>query len=329
LFTDGEPEGLEARNRALGVFEKLEAENGHCAVLPIATGAISDEGLSFLEAITLDELADSPLCTTSETEEFEWPEVYFKDPEAAVKKIREAFAYVACAPLVPEPDECMTVDQYQELLSSNDLSGESDSPGSHFVVGAVPAFGQSTSREVPIKIIGQEAPPKDCAVESPTPTEPPPPPPPPAPPCVADGPLSWLGCNPWWLLILLGLVIARMWWIRREIEVSLNGQSSVGLGGGPWNGFDVYSGDARMNLNPRADSIQVHRSFFRSARYEDRRQTAAESKKEPLRMDEEITLADGVRFTVGYGSGGSAGSDPTGKDSSGRSSESLPKDLEW
>lgn len=337
LFTDGEPEGVEARNNALGVFKKLEAENGHCAVLPIATGAISDDGLGFLEAITLDELADSPLCTTSETEEFEWPEVYFKDPEAAVKKIREAFAYVACAPLVPEPDKCMTVDQYQELLLSNELSGESDSPGSYFVVGAVPAFGQSTSREVPIKIIGQEAPPDGCAAESPIPTEPPPPPPPPAPACVADGPLSWLGCNPWWLLLLLGLVIARMWWIRREIEVSLNGQSSVGLGGGPWNGFDVYSGDARMNLNPRADSIQVHRSFFRSARYEDRRQTAVASKKEPLRMDEEITLADGVRFTIGYGSGGSDSSSSGDGFTSGSSSRasgsgssgSSSKELEW
>lgn len=337
LFTDGEPEGLEARLNALTVFDKLEDEKGHCAVLPIATGAISDDGLRFLEAITLDELADSPLCTISETEEFEWPQVYFKEPEAAVKKIREALANLACAPLVPESDRCMTVDQYQQLLSLNNLSGESESPGSYFVVGTVPAFGQSTSREVPIKVIGQESPPDGCAAESLIPTEPPPPPPPPAAPCVVDGPLSWLGCNPWWLPLLLGLVIARMWWIRREIEVSLNGQSSVGLGGGPWNGFDVYSGDARMNLNPRADSIQIHRSFFRGARYEDRRQTAAETKKEPLRMDEEIELADGVRFTVGYGSGGgdiSNSGDGFTSDSSSRASESgskgsSSKELEW
>jgi hypothetical protein len=335
LFTDGEPEGLEARKSALGVFKDLKEETGHCAVLPIATGTISDEGLTFLESITLDELADSPLCTASETEEFNWPEVYFKDPEAAVKKIREAFAYVACAPLVPDPSPCMTVDEYQELLSSNDLTGQSDSTGSHYVVGAIPAFGQSTSREVPIKIIAQEQPPEGCSSPTPAPTDPPPPPPPATPPCVADGPLSWLGCNPWWLLILLGLVIARMWWIRREIEVSLNGQSAVGLGGGPWNGFDVYSGDARMNLNPRADSIQVHRSFFRSARYEDRRQAAVESKKEPLRMDEEITLEDGVRFTVGYGSGGSDSSssrDGFTSDSSSRtpgSGSSGSSELEW
>jgi hypothetical protein len=155
--------------------------------------------------------------------------------------------------------------------------------------------------------------------------------------CKVENPVDWLLCNLWVLLLLLGLVIARMWWIRREIEVSLNGQSSVGLGGGPWNGFDVYSGDARMNLNPRADSIQVHRSFFRSARYEDRRQTAAESKKEPLRMDEEIALADGVRFTVGYGSGGSDSissgdgftSDSSSRTSGSGSSGSSSKELEW
>ena len=329
LFTDGEPEGPVARSDALGVFKDLKTASGHCAVLPIATGTISDEGLTFLESITLDELADSPLCTASETERFDWPEVYFKDPEAAVKKIREAFAYVACAPLVPDPSACMTVDQYQDLLTSNDLIGESDSPGSHYVVGAIPAFGQSTSREVPIKIIGTEQPPEGCSSPTPAPTEPPLPPPPPAPLCVADGPLGWIGCNPWWLLLVLGLVLARLLWIRREIEVSLNGQSAVGLGSGPWNGFDVYSGDARINLNPRADSIQVHRSFFRSARYEDRRQTPAQSRKEPLRMDEEITLADGVRFTVGYGSGGGAESDFTGRDNYGRSTDSSPKNIEW
>lgn len=337
LFTDGEPDGDEARDNALAVFKELKGESGHCAVLPIATGDISDEGLTFLSAITLDELADSPLCRESETEKFTWPEVYFKDPNEAVRKIREAFAYVSCAPLVPVASECITVDSYEQILTEQEFLSETDSPGSFYFVGTIPAVGETASREVPIRIIGQESPPDGCAAESPTPTEPPPPPPPPAPPCVADGPLSWLGCNPWWLLLPLGLIIARMWWIRREVEVSLNGQSSVGLGGGPWNGFDVYSGDARMNLNPRADSIQVHRSFFRSARYEDRRQAAAASSREPLRMDEEITLADGVRFTVGYGSGGGAigssgdgfTSDSSRRASASGSSGSSSKELEW
>jgi len=336
LFTDGEPEGNEARAAALAVFKTLKAQNDHCAVLPIATGNISDEGLAFLEAITLDELADSPLCTASETEAFTWPDVYFENPEAAVRKIREAFAYVACAPLVPDALPCVTVAQYQEVLATKEFLGVSDSPGSYYFVGTIPAIGETTSREVPIKIIGQEQPPEGCADPTPTPTDPPPVTEIVTPPCVADSPLSWLGCNPWWLLLLLGLVVARLLWIRREIEVSVSGQTAVGLGNGPWNGFDVYSGDARMNLNPRADSIQIHRSFIRSARYEDRRSPDSTETKISLRMDDEITLQDGVRFTVGYGAGGSDSggsgesftSSGSRQSSSGGSSASS-KELEW
>ena len=336
LFTDGEPEGDKARGDALEVFETLKAQNDHCAVLPIATGNISDEGLAFLEAITLDELADSPLCAASETEAFTWPDVYFENPEAAVRKIREAFAYVACAPLVPDALPCVTVAQYQEVLATKEFIGVSDSPGSYYLVGTIPAIGETTSREVPIKIIGQQQPPEGCADPTPTPTEPPPDTEIVTPPCVVDSPLSWLGCNPWWILLLLGLVVARLLWIRREIEVSVSGQTAVGLGNGPWNGFDVYSGDARMNLNPRADSIQIHRSFIRSARYEDRRSPDSTGAKTSLRMDDEVTLQDGVRFTVGYGAGGSDSggsgesftSSGSGQSSSGGSSASS-KELEW
>jgi hypothetical protein len=337
LFTDGEPEGDKAREDALKVFKTLKAENGHCAVLPIATGKISDQGLTFLDAITLDELADSPLCTASETEAFTWPDVYFENPEAAVKKIREAFAYVACAPLVPDALPCVTVAQYQEVLATKEFIGVSDFPDSYYLVGTIPAIGETTSREVPIKIIGQEQPPGNCAGPTPTPTEPPPVTEIVTPPCVADGPLSWLGCNPWWLLLLLGLIVARLLWIRREIEVSVNGKSAVGLGSGPWNGFDVYSGDARMNLNPRAESIQIHRSFVRSARYEDCRTAKTLGTKIPLRMDEEVTLQDGLKLVAGYGSGGRASSEggrvsqgsSTGRKASNEATSSEPKEYKW
>ena len=335
VFTDGEPEDDAARSQALKVFGQLESQNGHCAVLPIATGDISAEGITFLESITLDELADSPYCQESATQKFTWPTVYFEYPEQAVRKIREAFAYVACAPIVPEAPVCITVGEYKELLASNDLSGVSDFEDSYYVVGAVPGIGQTTSREIPVQIIGATQTEK-CGGASPTPTEPPDPTETYTPPCIADSPVSWLGCNPWWLLLLLGLVVARLLWIRREIEVSVSGQTAVGLGNGPWNGFDVYSGDARMNLNPRADSIQIHRSFVRSARFEDRRSPDSTGTKTSLRMDDEITLQDGVRFTVGYGAGGSDSggsgesftSSGSGQSSSGSSSASS-KELEW
>jgi hypothetical protein len=137
--------------------------------------------------------------------------------------------------------------------------------------------------------------------------------------------------------LLLGLIVARLLWIRREIEVSVNGKSAVGLGSGPWNGFDVYSGDARMNLNPRAESIQIHRSFVRSARYEDCRTAKTLGTKIPLRMDEEVTLQDGLKLVAGYGSGGRASSEggrvsqgsSTGRKASNEATSSEPKEYKW
>ena len=104
--------------------------------------------------------------------------------------------------------------------------------------------------------------PAACA-QTPPPTEPPPPPPPPMPPCVADGPLSWLGCNPWILLVLLGLILSRLWWIARDLQVSLNGQEAIALRGGTLVGFDVHGGTASRVSNAGQAEVKISRSFLR------------------------------------------------------------------
>jgi hypothetical protein len=329
LFTDGTPD-KDDKERA----RKL-ANESDCAILPVATGP-GDIDQTYLRDITSTELDTIPGCSD---QPFEWPTVYFGTAEEAANAIRTALNKVACLQPIPGPG-CMTVSEYKialENLGFTVVIGNGiESAQFPSVAGIRPVPGTPSVSGSQVTISAASgALPAQCA-QTPPPTEPPPVTEIVTPPCVADSPLAWLGCNPWWLLLLLGLIVARLLWIRREIEVSVNGKSAVGLGNGPWNGFDVYSGDARMNLNPRADSIQIHRSFIRSARFEDRRSPDSIGAKTALRMDNEFTLQDGVRFSVGYGAGGSdsdgAGesftSSGSGQSSSSGSSAS-PKELEW
>ena len=108
---------------------------------------------------------------------------------------------------------------------------------------------------------GSSTPPAQCA-QTPQPTEPPPPETP-SLPCIVDGPLSWFGCNLWVLFVLLGLILARLWWIGRDLQVSINGQEAVALRGGTKVGFDIQNGTAARTPNPDRGQVKVTRSFFR------------------------------------------------------------------
>ncbi len=330
LFTDGTPD-KDDKERA-----RTLANESDCAILPVATGP-GDIDQTYLRDITSTELDTIPGCSD---QPFEWPTVYFGTAEEAANAIRTALNKVACLQPIPGPG-CMTVSEYKialENLGFTVVIGNGiESAQFPSVAGIRPVPGTPSVSGSQVTISAASgALPAQCA-QTPPPTEPPPVTETVTPPCVADSPLSWLGCNPWWLLLLLGLIVARLLWIRREIEVSVNGKSAVGLGSGPWNGFDVYSGDARMNLNPRAESIQIHRSFVRSARYEDCRTAKTLGTKIPLRMDEEVTLQDGLKLVAGYGSGGRASSEggrvSQGSSASRRASDesksSEPKDYKW
>lgn len=328
LFTDGTPDD---KDEALAL-----AKESNCAILPVSTGP-GDIDQGYLQELVSTDLDTIPGCSD---QQFLWPAVYFGSASEAADAIGRALDKVACLLRIPEPD-CMSVSEYQVALENLGLMvvvgngvGGSQYPSPSSIN---PLPGTRVDKDSTVTLTaGSAAAPAQCA-PAPTPTLPPPVPEIVTPPCVADGPLSWLGCNPWWILLLLGLVVARLLWIRREIEVSVNGKSAVGLGSGPWNGFDVYSGDARMNLNPRAESIQIHRSFVRSARYEDCRTAKTLGTKIPLRMDEEVTLQDGLKLVVGYGSGGRASSErgqvsqgsSTGHKASDEAKSSEPKEYKW
>jgi hypothetical protein len=254
IFTDGTPE------------DKSEAEaiasTSDCAILPVATGP-GDIDQEYLRDITSTELETIAGCSD---QPFEWPEVYFDTAQDAAIAIRTALNKVACLQPIPAP-ACMTVAEYKTALENLgfivSIGSGVDATRFPAISGINPVPGTPVVNGSEIVISGaSEALPAQCA-QTPPPTEPPPPPPPPTPPCVADGPLSWLGCNPWILLVLLGLILSRLWWIARDLQVSLNGQEAIALRGGTLVGFDVHGGTASRVSNAGQAEVKISRSFFR------------------------------------------------------------------
>lgn len=256
LFTDGTPDE-EEKDDALAL-----AEDANCAILPVSTG-LGDVDQTYLEKLTSTELDPIPGCSS---QNFQWQTVYFDSAKDATIAIGRALDSVACLPRIPEPD-CMNVSEYVAALESLGFavvlgSGvEATQFPSPAGIDPIPGTRVDTGTTVTLNG-GSTIAPAACA-QTPPPTEPPPPPPPPTPPCVADGPLSWLGCNPWILLVLLGLILSRLWWIARDLQVSLNGQEAVALRGGTLVGFDVHGGTASRVSNASQAEVKISRSFFR------------------------------------------------------------------
>ena len=130
-------------------------------------------------------------------------------------------------------------------------------------------------------------------------------PPPPPLPCLADSPLSWLGCNPWALLLLLLLIGARLWWIGRDLQVSINGQEAVALRGGTKVGFDLHNGNAERTPNPNDAQVKITRAFFRflPGTRLDTSGLTGEVGGKPLKFElgKELDLASGASAVVRYG----------------------------
>ena len=256
LFTDGTPDKADKEGA------RTLAAQSDCAILPVSTGP-GDIDQTYLRDITSTELDTIPGCSD---QPFEWPTVYFGTAEEAANAIRTALNKVACLQPIPGPG-CMTVSEYKTALENLGFTvviGNGIDPAQFpSVAGIRPVPGTPSVSGSQVTISAASgALPAQCA-QTPPPTEPPPPPPPPTPPCVADGPLSWLGCNPWILLVLLGLILSRLWWIARDLQVSLNGQEAIALRGGTLVGFDVHGGTASRVSNAGQAEVKISRSFFR------------------------------------------------------------------
>jgi len=117
--------------------------------------------------------------------------------------------------------------------------------------------------------------------------------------------LSWLGCNPWALLFLLLLVGARLWWIGRDLQVSINGQEAVALRGGTKVGFDLHNGNAERTPNPNDAQVKITRAFFRflpGTRLDTSGLTGeVGGKPSKFELGKELDLASGASAVVRYG----------------------------
>jgi hypothetical protein len=261
LFTDGKPADATA---ALSLRNNADYK---CAILPV--GIVNPAAPDAVDQVLLQDLTKDTFTGESckVTTNFEWdrPPVFNNGPDAA-DAIGRALDAIACQVRVPPP-LCLTVAEYESKLVTLGLVPERGAgveagqfPGT---ISPTPQTKGSEGDKVVISTATTE-PPANCApAPTPTPTPTPTDPPKETPPCVADSPLGWLGCNPWALLFLLLLVGARLWWIGRDLQVSINGQEAVALRGGTKVGFDLQNGNAERTPNPNDAQVKITRAFFR------------------------------------------------------------------
>lgn len=304
LFTDGKPD---ESDKALTV--KLRNATT-CSVLPVSTGNKQNVEIPWLSDFAKTEMTVIENCKNQEP--FTWEKVFFQTPQAAVEAIGKALSEIACLKQVPEWDQCATVNETKQVL---EFAGLNVVLGPSVILTEFPVGLQPSESYVardgkvtipsstPVPPKGCQAPPSPTPIPSPTPTPTMPPPPP--LPCLADSPLSWLGCNPWALLLLLLLIGARLWWIGRDLQVSINGQDAVALRGGTKVGFDLHNGIAERTPNPNDAQVKITRAFFRflpGTRLDTSGLTGeVGGKPSKFELGKEIDLATGASAVVRYG----------------------------
>ena len=314
LFTDGKPDSDKDKQNA----EKL-SKDSNCSVLPVSTGVEKEIDTKWLTTFTQVEMTQLPEC--DKQSEFSWETVYFPTPQEAVSAIGKALSEIACLKRVPSRDQCLTVDE-TKLWFEKDGFTVTLGPGaigSQYPKG-LPLAGDYVARDGGITISESTPTPPEGCESPPTPT----PTPTPTPPCVADSPLSWLGCNPWALLLLLLLIGVRLWWIGRDLQVSINGQEAVALRGGTKVGFDLHNGNAERTPNPNDAQVKITRAFFRffpGTRLDTSGLTGeVGGKPSKLELGKELDLASSASAVVRYGN-------PRPYQDSSNSDETAPSDF--
>jgi len=107
------------------------------------------------------------------------------------------------------------------------------------------------------------------------------------------------------LLLLLLLICARLWWVGRDLQVSINGQEAVALRGGTKVGFDLYQGQAELTPNADVAQVKITRAWWR-AFPGTRMDTAVLNGDEALKpfkfaIGREMDLGNGAKALVNYG----------------------------
>jgi len=296
LFTDGQPDDKSAAKRL--------SDQSNCSVLPVSTGNPKNVDIPWLKDFTNPDMTQIAGCDNQT--DFVWDEVFFDTADAAASAIGDALSEIACLKRVPGLSRCDTVDATKAALEATGLTVNlaAGVVGSEYPVG-VPLPGTYVARDGGVTISSSTpTPPEGCeAPPTPTPSEevviPP------SEPCRADSPLSWLGCNPWWLLLVLLLIGARLWWIGRDLQVSVNGQEAVALRGGTKVGFDLHNGNAERTPNPNDAQVKITRAFFRflpGTRLDTSGLTGeVGGKPSKFELGKELDLASGASAVVRYG----------------------------
>jgi hypothetical protein len=296
LFTDGEPDDEVAADRL--------SDKSNCSVLPVSTGTRTAVNEDWLKDFTKTDMTQIDGCDNQT--DFKWDEVFFDTADDAASAIGDALSEVACLKRVPSWPRCETVDAIKATLEATGLTVNlaAGVVGSEYPVG-VPLSGTYVARDGGVTISSSTpTPPEGCeAPPTPTPTPSPTEKPEPTPPCVADSPISWLGCNPWALLLLLVLVGARLWWIGRNLQVSMNGQRAVGLRRGTKVGFNIKDGRVERSANPDSAQVKITRHFhLPGPRIDTSRLTGSTgSKPVRFRLGEELKLQDGAVARIKHG----------------------------
>jgi hypothetical protein len=298
LFTDGVPDDDDK-----AAAQRL-SDTSNCSVLPVSTGTKDNVDEDFLKDFTKTEMTQIGGCDNQT--DFSWDDVFFDTADAAASAIGDALSEVACLKRVPGWPRCETVDAIKAALEATGLTVNlaAGVVGSEYPIG-VPLPGTYVARDGGVTISSSTpTPPEGCeALPTPTPTPSPTEEPIPTPPCVADSPISWMGCNPWALLLLLVLAGARLWWIGRNLQVSMNGQRAIGLRGGTKVGFNIKDGRVERSANPDSAQVKITRHFhLPGPRIDTSRLTGSTgSKPVRFRLGEELKLQDGAVARIKHG----------------------------
>ena len=296
LFTDGQPDDKSGAKKL--------SDQSDCSVLPVSTGTPANVDIPWLKDFTKTDMTQIEGCDNQT--DFTWNEVFFDTADAAASAIGDALSEVACLKRVPGWPRCDTVDATKAALEATGLTVNlaAGVVGSEYPVG-VPLPGTYVARDGGVTISSSTpTPPEGCeAPPTPIPTPSPTEKPEPTPPCVADSPISWLGCNPWALLLLLVLVGARLWWIGRNLQVSMNGQRAIALRGGTKVGFNIKDGRVERSANPDSAQVKITRHFhLPGPRIDTSRLTGSTgSKPVRFRLGEELKLQDGAVARIKHG----------------------------
>lgn len=301
LFTDGQPDDKSGAKKL--------SDQSDCSVLPVSTGTPANVDIPWLKDFTKTDMTQIEGCDNQT--DFTWDEVFFETADAAASAIGDALSEVACLKRVPGWPRCETVDTIKTALEATGLTVNlaAGVVVSEYPVG-VPLPGTYVARDGGVTISSSTPTPPEGCEAPPTPTPTPTPSTtviiPPPEPCRADFPsLPWFGCNPWALLFLLLLFGARLWWVGRDLQVSINGQEAVALRGGTKVGFDLYQGQAELTPNADMAQVKITRAWWRVFPGT-RMDTAVLNGDESLKpfkfaIGREIDLGNGAKALVNYG----------------------------